>query len=256
MALIREGKRKARPRGNTVVRPGDTLLLKGGQEALEDFIDAARMKLVRGDRPVLLEEAKDEVHLVEAVIGADSPLTGQSVRQLDLYGQHGLNLLGVSRSGYELTQHLRTAKLQSGDVPAAAGLRIQPAGPVGRTEAAAPGRARSAAGRRAPQIPAGRGPGRRHGDGRLRRDPGVHRLLRRGRGDRGPGRTEDARGLCGAGRAPAGAYRRADPRVGRHPADRRGRPDRQRPARPVRGHPAGGGGGGNDAGVDGGDAVP
>ncbi|PZU61513.1 MAG: SLC13 family permease [Brevundimonas sp.] len=116
MALIREGKRKARPRGNTVVRPGDTLLLKGGQEALEDFIDAARMKLVRGDRPVLLEEAKDEVHLVEAVIGADSPLTGQSVRQLDLYGQHGLNLLGVSRSGYELTQHLRTAKLQSGDV--------------------------------------------------------------------------------------------------------------------------------------------
>ncbi|MBD3837127.1 SLC13 family permease [Brevundimonas sp.] len=116
MALIREGKRKARPRGNTVIRPGDTLLLKGGQEALEDFIDAARMKLVRGDRPVLLEEAKDEVHLVEAVIGADSALTGQSVRQLDLYGQHGLNLLGVSRSGYELTQHLRTAKLQSGDV--------------------------------------------------------------------------------------------------------------------------------------------
>lgn len=116
MALIRDGKRKARPRGNTVVRPGDTLLLKGGQEALEGFIDAARLKLVRGDRPVLLEEAKDEVHLVEAVIGADSPLTGQSVRQLDLYGQHGLNLLGVSRSGYELTQHLRTAKLQAGDV--------------------------------------------------------------------------------------------------------------------------------------------
>lgn len=116
MALIREGKRKARPRGNTIVRPGDTLLLKGDQEALEGFIDAARLKLVRGDRPVLLEEAKDEVHLVEAVIGADSSLTGQSVRQLDLYGQHGLNLLGVSRSGYELTQHLRTAKLQAGDV--------------------------------------------------------------------------------------------------------------------------------------------
>jgi di/tricarboxylate transporter len=65
---------------------------------------------------VLLEQSKDEVNLVEAVVGAESPLTGQSVRQLDLYGQHGLNLLGVSRSGYELTQHLRTAKLQAGDV--------------------------------------------------------------------------------------------------------------------------------------------
>ena len=116
MALIRNGKRRTRPRGNTQVQAGDTLLLKGDHEALEAFIDATKLKLVRGDRPVLLEQAKDEVHLVEAVVGADSPLTGQSVRQLDLYGQHGLNLLGVSRSGYELTQHLRTAKLQAGDV--------------------------------------------------------------------------------------------------------------------------------------------
>jgi len=116
MALIRDGKRKARPRGNTLIRAGDTLLIKGDQEALEEFIVATKLKLVRGDRPVLLEEAKDEVHLVEAVIGADSSLTGQSVRSLDLYGQYGLNLLGVSRSGYELTQHLRTAKLQAGDV--------------------------------------------------------------------------------------------------------------------------------------------
>ncbi len=116
MALIRDGRRRARPRGNTVVRPGDTLLLKGDQEALEALIRAARLSLVRGDRPVLLEEAKDEVHLVEAVIGAESPLTGRTVRSLDLYGLHGVNLLGVSRSGYELTQHLRTAKLQGGDV--------------------------------------------------------------------------------------------------------------------------------------------
>ncbi|KAK0341643.1 hypothetical protein LTR94_025548, partial [Friedmanniomyces endolithicus] len=88
----------------------------GDQEALEGFIAHARLQLVRGDRPVLLVEAKDEVHLVEAVVGPKSSLCGQSVRALDLYGQHGLNLLGVSRSGYELTQHLRTAKLQAGDV--------------------------------------------------------------------------------------------------------------------------------------------
>ena len=38
------------------------------------------------------------------------------MRQSDLYGQHGINLLGVSRSGYELTQHLRTARLAHGDI--------------------------------------------------------------------------------------------------------------------------------------------
>jgi len=60
--------------------------------------------------------ASEEIAIVEAVIGRNSPLQGQSVRSSDLYGQHGINLLGVSRSGFQLTQHLRTAKLAPGDI--------------------------------------------------------------------------------------------------------------------------------------------
>lgn len=116
MALIREGKRRPGPRGNTLVRPGDVLLVEGGQEALEEFIARSKLKLIRENRPVALENAAEEIAIVEAVIGRNSPLQGQSVRQSDLYGQHGINLLGVSRSGYELTQHLRTAKLAQGDI--------------------------------------------------------------------------------------------------------------------------------------------
>lgn len=116
MALIRGGKRRPNPRGNTVIRPGDVLLVEGGQEALEQFIARSRLKLIRENRPVTLENSAEEIAIVEAVIGRNSPLQGQSVRQSDLYGQHGINLLGVSRSGYELTQHLRTARLQPGDI--------------------------------------------------------------------------------------------------------------------------------------------
>ena len=116
MALIRAGKRRPRPRGNTLIRPGDVLLVEGGQEALEAFIARSKLNLIRENRPVALENAAEEVAIVEAVIGRNSPLQGQSVRQSDLYGQHGINLLGVSRSGYELTQHLRTAKLAHGDI--------------------------------------------------------------------------------------------------------------------------------------------
>ena len=116
LALIREGKRKPRPRGNVVVREGDVVLIEGGQEALESFLDRSRLKLVRDDRPVTMSAPTEEVVLVEAVVGRNSPLKAQSVRQSDLYGQYGINLLGVSRSGYELTQHLRTAKLQPGDI--------------------------------------------------------------------------------------------------------------------------------------------
>jgi di/tricarboxylate transporter len=116
LALIRGGRRRPRPRGNVVVREDDVLLLEGGPEALEEFLARTKLKLVREDRPVAMNGPTEEIEVVEAVIGRNSPLLGQSARDTDLYRQHGVNLLGVSRSGYELTQHLRTARLQAGDV--------------------------------------------------------------------------------------------------------------------------------------------
>ncbi|MFN3836458.1 MAG: SLC13 family permease [Brevundimonas sp.] len=116
MALIRAGKRRASPRGNVVVKPGDVLLVEGEQQALQEFIGRSRLRLIREDRPIAMENPSEEIAVVEAVIGRNSPLQGQSVKQSDLYGKHGINLLGVSRSGYELTQHLRTAKLAPGDI--------------------------------------------------------------------------------------------------------------------------------------------
>ena len=116
MALIRAGKRRPSPRGNVVVKPGDVLLVEGEQQALQEFIGRSRLKLIREDRPIAMENPSEEIAVVEAVIGRNSPLQGQSVKQSDLYGKHGINLLGVSRSGYELTQHLRTAKLAPGDI--------------------------------------------------------------------------------------------------------------------------------------------
>ncbi|QTC91973.1 SLC13 family permease [Brevundimonas goettingensis] len=116
MALIRDGKRRPRPRGNTVIRPGDVLLVEGEQQALEEFLGRSKLRLVRENHPIVMERSSEEIAVVEAVVGRNSLLQGQSVRQSDLYGQHGINLLGVSRSGYELTQHLRTAKLQPGDI--------------------------------------------------------------------------------------------------------------------------------------------
>lgn len=116
MALIRDGRRRPKPRGNIVVTPGDVLLLEGDHEALQDFIGRAKLKLVREDRPIARDAPSDDIAVIEAVIGRNSPLVDQSVKDSDLYGQHGVNLLGVSRSGFELSQHLRTAKLHAGDI--------------------------------------------------------------------------------------------------------------------------------------------
>ena len=116
LAPIRGGRRIAHPRGNQKVRPGDTLLLQGGPEALEAFLAASRLKLVRDDRPVLREQPTDEVEVIEGVIGVSSALGRQSGPQADLYGQYGVNLIGLSRSGHELAQKLRSARLKPGDI--------------------------------------------------------------------------------------------------------------------------------------------
>lgn len=115
-ALIRDGKRRASPHGNSVVRIGDILLLEGEQDALEAFIARSGLELVRVNSPIAREDPSEEIALVEAVIGRHSSLQGQSVKQSALYDTHGINLLGVSRQGYELTQQLRTTRLAPGDI--------------------------------------------------------------------------------------------------------------------------------------------
>ncbi|WP_122466053.1 SLC13 family permease [Brevundimonas lutea] len=116
LARLRGGKKTTDPHGNTRVKAGDVLLVEGEQQALEAFVSRAQLKLVRSENPVNGEDARDEVSVVEAVIGRRSGLAGQTARQSELYSQHQINLLGVSRSGYTLTRPLRSTRLATGDI--------------------------------------------------------------------------------------------------------------------------------------------
>jgi di/tricarboxylate transporter len=116
MALMRGGKRRAAPHANTHVRPGDRLLLEGGQQALEDLIARARLKLTRADRPIAKEEPTEEIRVVETVVSDGSSLVGESAQRLNLHAEHGVNLLAVSRSGYRLRQTLRSVRFRVGDI--------------------------------------------------------------------------------------------------------------------------------------------
>jgi di/tricarboxylate transporter len=116
VALMREGARRASPHGATVLKPGDKLLLEGDQADLEQFIARAKLKLTRSDKPVLMEEPTEDVHVVEAIVGAESNLAGKTAQRMDLYGRFGVNLLAVSRSGYRLSQVINRIRLKPGDV--------------------------------------------------------------------------------------------------------------------------------------------
>jgi di/tricarboxylate transporter len=115
-ALIRGGKRLSSPHANTRVRPGDRLMMEGAQQALEALISRAKLKLTRADHPVAKEESREEIRVVEAVVNPGSQLVSESAQRLDLHGEHGVNLLAVSRSGYRLRQSLRSVRFRVGDI--------------------------------------------------------------------------------------------------------------------------------------------
>jgi len=116
MALLRDGKRRPAPHANTVVQAGDVLLLEGQQQALDAFVVRARLDLTRKDRPIVMDAPTEEVRAVEVIVGAESPLIGKSAQTATIHTEHGVNLLGVSRSGYRMTQHLRSVRFRAGDL--------------------------------------------------------------------------------------------------------------------------------------------
>jgi di/tricarboxylate transporter len=116
VALLRGRQRMASPHPNRKILPGDVLLLEGEHQELNELIVKARLKLSDAERPIVMEEPTDEVRVVEAVIGGESDLIGQTARSLTLNGTYGVNLLGVSRSGYRMAGRLATARLRAGDI--------------------------------------------------------------------------------------------------------------------------------------------
>jgi hypothetical protein len=99
------------------------LVLDGSQAALHRFLARARLELTRNNKPTATAAPTVEVVSVEAVVGRHSSLRGKLVSQVDFHGDYGINVLGVSRAGYELLHRFHRLKLEPGRHPPAAGLR-------------------------------------------------------------------------------------------------------------------------------------
>jgi len=112
--IVRGADKRIQPRPDTVLQPGDVLQLEGEADALHKLIADLRWSPHRADRP--LERGKEEVRSVEAVVGADSILTGKSVTRVDLQTRFNVKLLAVARSGRKTSQRLRAAPIRPGDI--------------------------------------------------------------------------------------------------------------------------------------------
>jgi di/tricarboxylate transporter len=116
LSLLRGRARRHQPAGNTVIKPGDILILQGDPAALERIVALEKLTLTREGKSHEIDTPSDEIGVVEAVITLDSELVGYSVGQLKLFDRYAVNLLAVSRRGRRSTRRLRALKLRAGDV--------------------------------------------------------------------------------------------------------------------------------------------
>jgi di/tricarboxylate transporter len=115
-AIIRNETRSSSPLPDATIRENDLLLLEGEPDALESAVARAGLKLSREHHQPVMDEATDEIGVIEAIVGPNSILTGSSAERLALYERYHVNLIAVSRSGQRFTERLRTINLRPGDV--------------------------------------------------------------------------------------------------------------------------------------------
>ena len=137
-------------------------ILQGEQAALERVVARAKLKLATKE-VAAAAVAGSEVGVVEAVIGADSPLVGRTAAELALRARYQVNVVAVSRSGARLTQRLRAMRFRAGDVIVLQGDLDALPDTLAELRLPAAGRARRVARHRAQRLAAGRRPG--GGDG-------------------------------------------------------------------------------------------
>jgi di/tricarboxylate transporter len=117
-AVVRDEQTSA-PSPNLKLRPNDIVLLQGEPAALERVVARSDLELEgenRASRTEAKSDAKDEIGVIEAVIGPNSLLIGQAAGRMALHDRFNVNLLAVSRSGQRFTERLRDIELDSGDV--------------------------------------------------------------------------------------------------------------------------------------------
>ena len=112
----RQSERRRPPEADQRLRPGDTLVLEGDQEALDRVSSRTPLVSARARHEVEKDEPSEEMRSVEAVVQPRSVLVGRSAQRVRLQDEYGVNLLAVGRASARITERLRDVVLRAGDV--------------------------------------------------------------------------------------------------------------------------------------------
>ena len=105
--LLRQGVVYAAPSSYQIIDPGDILIVEADADDLRTFMDRTGFELeASNEAQAEIDQtlSPDEVSVVEAIVGPDSPAAGRNASDLHLHSEFGVNLMGVSRRGARFTR--------------------------------------------------------------------------------------------------------------------------------------------------------
>ncbi len=113
-AVLRADRRHSIPPRNWKLAAGDILVVQSSPDVVKALVAREKLELA-GDEEIDIEPG-EEIVTLEAVVGANSKLSGWTVASLRLRQRYGVNLLAVSRPGGLARERLRGHVFAPGDV--------------------------------------------------------------------------------------------------------------------------------------------
>jgi len=113
VGLVRRGQRMPGGARTVEIRAGDKLVLEASPESLEEALGVFGLEYVGRGQGML---ADDDLALSEVVVQESSRLAGRSSLDVRLLYRYRIALVGVSRRGARIRDHLRKLVLSPGDV--------------------------------------------------------------------------------------------------------------------------------------------
>jgi di/tricarboxylate transporter len=124
VGIMREGEIQLSPVPETVLRPGDQLLVGGRPDRLEE-LHGRRHLLVEDDHVGFEQLISAEIGFAEIAFGPRSKLRGKTLEQVDFRHRYGAIVLAIRREGIILRTNLEKIPLKRADVLLVQGLHVQ-----------------------------------------------------------------------------------------------------------------------------------
>ena len=116
LGLIRDGKRRYGSSRNARLLAGDTLILEATPDALDEFRASLSLNFSDEKREEHLKAAGEGLDMIEVVVPETARIAGKTAQALGLAWRQGSVLMGISREGRRITEHIRRTVVKQGDI--------------------------------------------------------------------------------------------------------------------------------------------